>query len=121
MQGGEGNSVRLQSPQTQNSQTEPSTKCDHPAWLEDLCSKKEQNSRRENLRTLTFASLDANAVGEALRKMDLTGKTVSRGPTRTITGTVDIEEKLPAESTQESADEVITEMERLDLNETKQW
>ena len=57
VQGGEGNSVRLQSPQTQNSQTEPSTNCDHPAWLEDLCSKKEQNCLRKGELAHTYVCL----------------------------------------------------------------
>ena len=59
----------------------------------------------QNLRTLTFGSLDAKPVGETLRQMNLTGTLVSRGADRMNTGAVGMEEEPPVESTQEADDE----------------
>ena len=38
----------------------------------------------QNLRTLTFGFLDAKAVADALRKLDLAGLPVSRSPNRQL-------------------------------------
>ena len=48
------------------------------------------DGRLQNLRTLACGSLDAKAVGDALRKFDFTGLPVSQAPSKQFAGVADV-------------------------------
>ena len=68
---------------------------------------------------LTFGPLDPKAVGDALRKLDLTGMPVTRAPTKQRAGVVDVSVLFSRETGGDTDEEMFTEFERLDLNEER--
>ena len=79
-------------------------KCDQAAQREVSCSKAELSGQgRQSLRTLTFGSLDAKAVADALRKLDVAGMPVTRSPSRLLAAVTMV---------RESDDEVLANLDK---------
>ena len=76
----------------------------------DLCDRGLQN-----LRTLTFGSLDAKAVADALRRLDVT-----RGPSRHFLGLTGSPEMTHPEFCDSADRESFDQIEKLDLNEEEE-
>ena len=69
----------------------------------------------QNLRTLTFGSLDAKAVADALRRMDLT-----RGPSRHFLGLTGSPEMTHPEFCASADEDSFHKIEKLYLNEEEE-
>ena len=70
----------------------------------------------QNLRTLTFGSVDAKADGDALRTLHLTGLPVIRAPARLFAGAIDFSAPAARQTEADSDEEAFAELERLDLD-----